>query len=129
MHFRVFDLAAERCIWSAPPVDMVPVKLLAEKLIVRCFDPANSVTEVAVIRGAELKEFLTQSNQQFSRLTLAHAADNSYAGRVAFLSPREKAQSLPNDQLASDHSRLVNLVNDLTERVTRLEELRTLRAA
>jgi hypothetical protein len=27
MHFRVFDLGAERCVWSIPPIDTVPWKL------------------------------------------------------------------------------------------------------
>jgi hypothetical protein len=31
MHFRVFDLAAERCVWSIPPIDTVPWKLRTEK--------------------------------------------------------------------------------------------------
>jgi hypothetical protein len=88
MDFRVFDLAAERCIWSVPPINMVPVKLLGEKLVVRCFDTANCVTEIAVIMGTELKELLMRRRgQQISRITLRHAEDNSYAGRVTFLPP------------------------------------------
>jgi hypothetical protein len=87
MDFRVFDFAAERCIWSVPPINMVPVKLLSEKLVVRYFDTANCVTEIAVIRGTELKELLMRRGQQISRITLRHAEDNSYAGRVTFLPP------------------------------------------
>jgi hypothetical protein len=25
MHFRIYDLAADRCVWSIPPIDTVPV--------------------------------------------------------------------------------------------------------
>ena len=45
MHFRVHDLAAERSVWSVPPIDMVPLKLRGEKIMVRAFDADANLLE------------------------------------------------------------------------------------
>ena len=63
MHFRVLDLAAERCVWSVPPIDMVPLKLRGEKLV-------ESVIERLF------------ADQRAARLRIHLARDDSYAGRV-----------------------------------------------
>jgi hypothetical protein len=47
MHFRIYDLAADRCVWSIPPIDTVPVKLLAQKLVVRAIDNDGGIVEVS----------------------------------------------------------------------------------
>src|ERR1700735_837919 len=49
MHFRVYDLAADRCVWSIPPIDTVPVKLRGQKLVVRAIDNDGGVFEVASV--------------------------------------------------------------------------------
>src|ERR1700723_203670 len=49
MHFRIYDLAADRCVWSIPPIDTVPVKLGGQKLVVRAIDNDGGVFEVASV--------------------------------------------------------------------------------
>ena len=36
MHFRIYDLAADRCVWSIPAIDTVPVKLRGQKACSSC---------------------------------------------------------------------------------------------
>jgi hypothetical protein len=84
MHFRVFDLAAERCVWSIPPIDTVPLKLRAQKLVVRSIGNDGEVFEVLPIDGLKLEELATQllTDRRVARLNVHLAVDDSYAGRV-----------------------------------------------
>jgi hypothetical protein len=84
MHFRVFDLAAERCVWSVPPIDRVPWKLRMERLVVRCIDNDGKVFEIESADGLKLESLITQllDNPQAARLKIHLATDDSYAGRV-----------------------------------------------
>ena len=84
MRFRVHDLAAERSVWSVSPIDMVPLKLRGEKLMVRAFDADANLLEVEPVDGMKL-ESVTQrlfTNRQTARLHIHLAADDSYAGHV-----------------------------------------------
>jgi hypothetical protein len=84
MRFRVHDLAAERSVWSVPPIDMVPLKLRGEKLMVRAFDADANLLEVEPVDGMKL-ESVTQrllTNRQRARLHIHLAAGDSYAGHV-----------------------------------------------
>ena len=54
MHFRVYDLAAERCVWSIPPLDTVPFKLRTQKLVVRSIENGGDVFEVVAVDGLKL---------------------------------------------------------------------------
>ena len=60
MHFRVYDLSAERCVWSIPPIDTVPVRLRGEKLLVRSVDNEGGVFEVTSVDGDKLADIATQ---------------------------------------------------------------------
>jgi hypothetical protein len=84
MHFRVFDLAAERCVWSIPPIDTVPWKLRTEKLMVRSIDHDGKVFEVVPTDGPKLEDLATQllANRRIARLNIHLATDDSYAGHV-----------------------------------------------
>ena len=84
MHFRIYDLATDRCVWSIPPIDTVPVKLCAQKLVVRAIDNDGGVFEVASVDGVRLADLATQflADRKVSRLNIHLAADDSYAGRV-----------------------------------------------
>jgi hypothetical protein len=84
MHFRVFDLAAERCVWSIPPIDAVPLKLRVQKLVVRSIGNDGEIFEVLPIDGLKLEELATQllTDRRVARLNVHLAADDSYAGRV-----------------------------------------------
>jgi hypothetical protein len=84
MHFRIYDLAADRCVWSIPPIDTVPVKLRAQKLVVRAVDNDGGVFEVVPVDGVRLADLATQflADRRVNCLYLHLAADDSYAGRV-----------------------------------------------
>jgi hypothetical protein len=84
MHFRIFDLAAERCVWSIPPIDTVPWKLRTEKLVVRTIDNDGSVVEVLPTDGLKLEDLVTQllADRRVACLNINLATDDSYAGRV-----------------------------------------------
>jgi hypothetical protein len=84
MHFRIYDLAADRCVWSIPPIDTVPVKLSAQKLVVRAIDNDGGVFEVVPIEGVGLADLATQflADRRVNRLNVHLEADDSYAGRV-----------------------------------------------
>jgi hypothetical protein len=84
MHFRIYDLAADRCVWSIPPIDTVPLKLSAEKLVVRAIDNDGGVFEVVPVDGVRLADLATQflTDRSVNRLNIHLAVDDSYAGRV-----------------------------------------------
>jgi hypothetical protein len=84
MHFRIYDLAADRCVWSIPPIDTVPIKLHAQKLVVRVIDNDGGVFEVLPVEGARLAGLATQflADRRVNRLNVHLEADDSYAGRV-----------------------------------------------
>jgi hypothetical protein len=84
MHFRIYDLAADRCVWSIPPIDTVPVKLTAQKLVVRAIDNNGGVFEVMPVDGERLADIATNflDDRRVNRLNIHLAADDSYAGRV-----------------------------------------------
>jgi Protein of unknown function (DUF1203) len=84
MHFRIYDLAADRCVWSIPPIDTVPVKLRAQKLVVRAIDNDGGVFEVVRVDGVRLADLATEflADRKVNRLNIHLAADDSYAGRV-----------------------------------------------
>ena len=60
MHFRVFDMAAERSVWSIPPIDTVSWKLRTEKLVVRSINDDGDVFEVVPVSGSKLEDVVTQ---------------------------------------------------------------------
>ncbi|MGC1353770.1 MAG: DUF1203 domain-containing protein [Xanthobacteraceae bacterium] len=84
MHFRVLDLAAERCVWSIPPIDTVPFKLHTQKLVVRCVDNDGEVVDVVLVDGLKLQDLAPQllADRRVARLNIHLATDDSYAGRV-----------------------------------------------
>src|ERR1700722_16909700 len=84
MHFRIYDLAADRCVWSIPPIDTVPVKLRAQKLVVRAIDNDGGVFEVVPVDGVRLADLATQflADRRVNRLNIHLAADDSYAERM-----------------------------------------------
>jgi hypothetical protein len=84
MHFRVYDLSAERCVWSIPPIDTVPVRLRGEKLLVRSVDNEGGVFEVTSVDGEKLADIATQqlADRRATRLSIHLATDDSYAGHV-----------------------------------------------
>jgi hypothetical protein len=53
-------LAAERCVWSIPPIDTVPWKLRTEKLVVRSIDNDGKVFQVVPTDGLKLEDLVTQ---------------------------------------------------------------------
>jgi hypothetical protein len=84
MHFRVYDLAAERCVWSIPPVDTVPFKLRTRKLVVRSIDNGGDVFEVVAVDGLKLEELAMEllADRRVARLNIYFAEDDTYAGGV-----------------------------------------------
>jgi hypothetical protein len=84
MHFRIYDLAADRCVWSIPPIDTVPLKLRAQKLVVRAIDNDDVVFEAEPVDGVRLAYLAAQflADRRVARLNIHLAADDSYAGRV-----------------------------------------------
>jgi hypothetical protein len=84
MHFRIYDLAADRCVWSIPPIDAVPLKLRVQKLVVRAIDQDGSVCGVESVDGQGLTALAAQllADRRVNRLNIFSAADDSYAGRV-----------------------------------------------
>ena len=84
MHFRVYDLAADRCVWSIPPIDTVPLQLRAQKLVVRVIDNDGVVFEVESVDGVRLADLAAQflADSRVARLNIHLAANDSYAGRV-----------------------------------------------
>ena len=84
MHFRVFDLAAERSVWSIPPIDTVPFKLRIQKLLVRSIDNDGEAFEVVSTDGGELQDIVTRllADRRVARLNIHLATDDSYAGHA-----------------------------------------------
>jgi Protein of unknown function (DUF1203) len=84
MHFRVYDLAADRCVWSIPPIDTVPMKLRTQKLLVRAIDNDGGIVKVVPVDGDGLSDLAPRylADRGVARLNIHLAADDSYAGRV-----------------------------------------------
>jgi hypothetical protein len=84
MHFRIRDLAAERCVWSVPPVDTVPVKLRCRTLDVRAFDVQDQIVGRAPSEGEKLADVIAQlfADPHVKYLRLHFPADDAYAARV-----------------------------------------------
>ena len=84
MHFRILDLAAERSVWSAPPIDAVPLKLRGEKLMVRSIDANANLLEIEPVDGMKLESAIDRlfANPRVVRLRIYLATDGSYAGHV-----------------------------------------------
>jgi Protein of unknown function (DUF1203) len=84
MHFRVLDLAAERSVWSVPPIDTVPFKLRGEKLVVRSFDVNANLIGAAPIDGADLGGLVQRlfGDRHVTSLHIHLATDGSYAGHA-----------------------------------------------
>lgn len=87
MHFRVYDLAADRCVWSIPPIDTVPLKLRSQKLVVRSIDHDGGIVEIAPVEGLNLADMAKRAltERRVARLTIHLPVDDSYAGRVVRL--------------------------------------------
>ena len=84
MHFRIRDLAADRCVWSFPPIDTVPVKLRCRMLAVRAFNANDLEVGDGLVEGTKLSGAieLLFADLQASYLLVYFATDNSYAARV-----------------------------------------------
>lgn len=85
MHFRIFDLAAERTLWSIPPIDSVPFKLRNQRLVVRSIDNEGEVLDVVpVVEGARLEDIVSQlfADHRAVRLSIHLATNDSYAGHA-----------------------------------------------
>jgi len=87
MYFRVLDTAAERCVWSVPPIDTVPWKLRTRELVVRSIDSDGAVFKVATTEGPRLEDLVRQLlvDQRAARLDIHLAMDDSYAGHAVRL--------------------------------------------
>ena len=84
MHFRIRDLAAERCVWSVPPIDTVPVKLRCRMLDVRAFDVHDKMVGRAHSAGEKLADIIKQlfADPHARYLHVHFATDDAYAARV-----------------------------------------------
>ncbi len=84
MHFRIRDLAAERCVWSVPPIDAVPAKLRCQMLDVRAFDVNDKMVGQALSKGGKLADVITQlfADGHVRYLHVHLATDDVYAARV-----------------------------------------------
>jgi hypothetical protein len=94
MHFRVLDLSAERCVWSIPPIDTVPLKLRTQKLVVRRIDNEGDVFDVVAVDGAKLQDVVPQllTDRRVARLNLHLATDDSYAGHAVRFEVQERSR-------------------------------------
>jgi hypothetical protein len=84
VHFRIRDLAADRCVWSVPPIDTVPVKLRCRMLVARSFDANDGMIGEALIEGSRLMSAIAQlfADPRAAYLHVHFATDNCYAARV-----------------------------------------------
>ena len=84
MHFRVRDLAAERCVWSVPPIDTVPVKLRCRMLDVRVFGVHDEMMGRELTEGEKLAEIVPVlfADRRAAYLRVYFATDDAYAARV-----------------------------------------------
>jgi Protein of unknown function (DUF1203) len=84
MHFRIRDLAADRCVWSVPPIDTVPVKLRCRMLDVRAFDVHDKMVGRAHSEGETLADIIKQlfADPHARYLHVHFATDDAYAARV-----------------------------------------------
>jgi hypothetical protein len=83
MHFRIRDLSAERCVWSVPPIDTVPVKLRCRVLAVRAFNANDVIVGEELIEGGKLASAIALlfADRHASYLHIYFATDNCYAAR------------------------------------------------
>jgi hypothetical protein len=83
MHFRIRDLAAERCVWSFPPIDTVPVKLRCRMLDVRAFDVHDDIVGQELSEGAKLAGVIAQlfADRRAAYIHVYFATDQTYAAR------------------------------------------------
>ena len=87
MHFRIRDLAADRCAWSFPPIDTVPVKLRCRMLAVYAFDANDMKVGEHLIQGEKLASAIEWlfADRHTSYLLVHFATDNDYAAAsIAF---------------------------------------------
>jgi hypothetical protein len=84
MHFRIYDVAADQCVWSVPPIDTVPVKLRCRMLVARSFDANSEMIGEGLIEGAKLANVIVQlfADARAAYLHVHFATDNCYAARV-----------------------------------------------
>jgi hypothetical protein len=97
MHFRIRDLAADRCVWSVPPIDTVPVNLRCRMLVARSFDAKNVMIGQEPIEGSSLMRAIVQlfADPRAAYLHVHFATDNCYAARVDRFPIPEPLQSRP----------------------------------
>ena len=60
MQFRIRDLAAERCVWSVPPVGTVPMKLRCQTLGVRAFDVHGKMVGQTLSESGKLADAIAR---------------------------------------------------------------------
>ena len=84
MKFRVFDLAAERSVWSVPAIDMVPEKLRNVMLAVHMVDTDANFIKTELVDGSELEGTIRRvfADQRANCLQVSVATDGSHAGHV-----------------------------------------------
>ncbi len=84
MHFRIRDMAADRCVWSIPPIDTVPVKLRCRMLAVYAFDANDMKVGEHLVEGKKLASAIEWlfADRHTSYLLVYFATDNDYAARV-----------------------------------------------
>jgi hypothetical protein len=94
MHFRIRDVAADRCVWSIPPIDAVPVKLRCRMLVVRSFDVNDVTIGEELVEGGRLASAIVQlfADPHSAYLRVDFATDNCYAARVDRFSIPEPLQ-------------------------------------
>jgi hypothetical protein len=84
MHFRVRDVSADRCVWSVPPIDTVPLKLRCRMLAVRAFNANHAMVGEELTEGGKLASAvaLLFADPHAAYLHVHFATDNRYAARV-----------------------------------------------
>jgi hypothetical protein len=84
VHFRVRDVSADRCVWSVPPIDTVPIKLRCRMLAVRALDANGSVAGEKLVDGKNLATAILSlfAEPRVSYLHIHYATDDCYAARV-----------------------------------------------
>ncbi len=98
MHFRIRDVSADRCVWSVPPIDTVPVKLRCRMLALCAFDANDMTVGEELVEGKNLASAITLlfADRHAAYLHVCFATDKCYAARVDRfpmpepLPPREK---------------------------------------
>jgi Protein of unknown function (DUF1203) len=84
MQFRIRDLAAERCVWSIPPVGTVPTKLRCQTLGVRAFDVHGKMVGQTLSESGKLADAIARlfADGRARCLQVHFAADGTHAARV-----------------------------------------------